>query len=223
MRDIAYDIAEGDLVMKDGDFAIASEEDTASQNGMLMLYTSVISTFNPVYGVNMYPAVNSNENVLFRKSYYWNAQMFSDGASSSNIDVYKDVVTGNYKTEISCKYPETLENPPKLIYSNFEPTKKEFTHKAQSGETIVDVCLKETGSITNIQKIMNANDFKTASPVLIEGQIVKIPAGVVIDSNVLNQFQNYENTNFADNGFIPFDTLQQLALDFENLLPTQNP
>jgi hypothetical protein len=70
-----------------------------------------------------------------------------------------------------------------------------FNYTVQPGERILDVCLNATGTIANWSKILEANSFSTWTPVLYAGQILIIPDGVEIQTNVLREMQIYPASN----------------------------
>lgn len=63
------------------------------------------------------------------------------------------------------------------------------------GESISDVVLNSTGSITNLDAILTANGFYDWSPILIAGQSIIIPDNVTYDHNTLNQLSTYKAVN----------------------------
>lgn len=63
------------------------------------------------------------------------------------------------------------------------------------GESISDVCLNSTGSITNLDAILTANGFDDWSPILTAGQSIIIPDNVTYDYNTLNQLSTYKAVN----------------------------
>lgn len=70
------------------------------------------------------------------------------------------------------------------------------------GETIRDVVINSTGvlanataTLSNWDKICNANGFTDWTPILMPGQKIIIPSDVITDSNTLNQVNSYPVNN----------------------------
>jgi hypothetical protein len=79
------------------------------------------------------------------------------------------------------------------------------TYTVRTGETIGDVCLNATGTLSNWESILNANNFLDWVPDLYPGQKIIIPDGAEIQNNVLVVTAQYPANN--DMGIPNFDDL----------------
>lgn len=62
-------------------------------------------------------------------------------------------------------------------------------------ESITDVVMNATGSLSNWDMILTANNFTDWTPDLQPGQNIIIPDGVFIDNNTLRQLGLYPSSN----------------------------
>jgi hypothetical protein len=219
MRDLKYNPELGDLFIENGDFVIATDESTDLQNGTILLDGSILSYERPYYGININRDIGSSFTKLDDSMRKWSTQVTSDGAVSNSYTI--DGNEPNLNVVISCKYPTEQGDIPELNVPDVPTTTESVNRTVLHGETIIDICLKETGNIINLESIIRANNYNSASPVINGGDNVIIPAGLIIDNNTLIQFDNYDNLNFADTGTIPDDDLNTLISDFEALMPPQ--
>lgn len=74
---------------------------------------------------------------------------------------------------------------------------KDYTVKA--GESIFDAVINATGTLANLDLVLNANGFTEWVPTLIAGQVLKIPTTVTNDLNALRQFVDYPVSNNSVN------------------------
>ena len=70
---------------------------------------------------------------------------------------------------------------------------KDYTVKA--GESIFDAVINATGTLANLDLVLNANGFTEWVPVLTAGQVLKIPDTVTNDLNAYRQFIDYPISN----------------------------
>lgn len=82
----------------------------------------------------------------------------------------------------------------------------------QEGESIWDICLNKTGTLANLDLILDANGFDTWTPNLAGAQAIIIPDGVTNDNNALHELQAYPVCN-NDNS----DTAAKIAVIFDVL------
>jgi hypothetical protein len=98
------------------------------------------------------------------------------------------------------------------------------SYPVQEGESIVDVVMNATGSLSNWDAILTANGFDDWTPVLKAGQVIIIPSTVVVDPNSLRQLQQFPICNNSVNDILTkinevFDTMNDnwiLATGFWN-------
>lgn len=72
-------------------------------------------------------------------------------------------------------------------------------YQANGGESIFDIVINATGTLANLDLVLQANGFTTWTPGLNGGELIKIPATVTKDPNALRQFENYPIANFSVN------------------------
>lgn len=82
----------------------------------------------------------------------------------------------------------------------------------QEGESLWDICLNATGTLANLDLILDANGFDTWTPVLAGGQAIIIPDTVTNDNNTLRELQTYPLCNNANT-----DTAAKIAVIFDIL------
>lgn len=82
------------------------------------------------------------------------------------------------------------------------------SYLVKAGESISDVVINATGSLVNLDKVLNANNFTTWTPVLTAGQPVLIPDTVEIDQNALRDALAYPKCNTSVNDV--FDQIAQI-------------
>lgn len=63
------------------------------------------------------------------------------------------------------------------------------------GESLWDVVLNISGSLTNLDAVLEANGFTDWVPVIIAGQSIIIPDTIFIDSNNVRELANYPSCN----------------------------
>lgn len=80
------------------------------------------------------------------------------------------------------------------------------------GESITDVVLNSTGSLSNWDSILEANGFGDWAPELLAGQSVIIPDTVTIDANTKRQLVSYPACNASVN-----DVLNKISAVFSTL------
>lgn len=74
---------------------------------------------------------------------------------------------------------------------------KDYTVKA--GESIFDAVINATGTLANLDLVLNANGFTEWVPTLIAGQVLKIPSTITKDLNAFRQFVDYPISNNSVN------------------------
>jgi hypothetical protein len=62
-------------------------------------------------------------------------------------------------------------------------------YKTKVGESIFDVCLNSTGTLQNINTILDYNEFDNWNPEITAGQTILIPDTIPIQTNVRNELQ----------------------------------
>lgn len=68
------------------------------------------------------------------------------------------------------------------------------------GESLWDVVINATGTLANLNQVLDDNGFDDWTPDLVPGAQIIISDDVVIDSNALQQFGNYPVCNTSSNG-----------------------
>jgi hypothetical protein len=69
-------------------------------------------------------------------------------------------------------------------------------YKVKNNETIVDVCLNSTGSLSSWESILNLNGFENWNPLLYNGQELQVP--LVVNNFNYTQLQQYPVNNFEN-------------------------
>jgi hypothetical protein len=69
----------------------------------------------------------------------------------------------------------------------------------KQGESIGDVVMNNTGSLSNWDEILKANEFDSWTPDLIAGQSVIIPDSLPVDANTKRQLALYPACNASVN------------------------
>jgi len=82
------------------------------------------------------------------------------------------------------------------------------TYIVKVGDTIRDVCINGTGSMSNWDAILSANGFDTWTPLLTAGQEIVVPDGVFIDTNSFADKKVYPSCNNGPANIL--DVLQQV-------------
>lgn len=67
----------------------------------------------------------------------------------------------------------------------------------EAGQSIVDICLNNVGTITAWDSILSANGFTSWTPDIQPGDQIIIPAGLTNNLNAVNQFAAYPLSNFS--------------------------
>jgi hypothetical protein len=70
-------------------------------------------------------------------------------------------------------------------------------YAVKSGETISDVVINATGTLVNLDQVLEDNAFDTWTPDLTPGQLIFISDACQIDSNALRQLQTYPICNMS--------------------------
>jgi len=82
----------------------------------------------------------------------------------------------------------------------------------KQGETIGDVVLNATGSLSNWDAILEANGAKSWIPDLVAGMVMKIPDASPIDPNTKRQLAGYPACNASIN-----DVYQKIGNVFDTI------
>ena len=76
-------------------------------------------------------------------------------------------------------------------------TSKKYYVKA--GESIYDAVINATGTLANLNLVLDANGFEDWTPILVSGQALIIPDTVTNDPNAFRQFEQYPVSNTSVN------------------------
>lgn len=74
------------------------------------------------------------------------------------------------------------------------------TYIVKTGESIWDVVINATGTLANLDQVLEDNGFLDWTPDLLPGQAIVISDAVTIDANAFRQLQTYPicNTSTQD-------------------------
>ena len=102
MKDLAYDIATMEIIIKNGDFDVNAN--MSEQNGGLFLYTKNCNLYFPMAGVGIgEQTMSSGPDVLAAELNRWQAQVKGDGAKNATWTQYIDN-DGKLNFQSSCNY-----------------------------------------------------------------------------------------------------------------------
>ena len=74
------------------------------------------------------------------------------------------------------------------------------TYIVRPGETISDVVINATGTLANLNQVLDDNGFDDWTPDLVPGQAIIISDAVTLDANALRQLQSYPVCNASLEG-----------------------
>lgn len=94
-----------------------------------------------------------------------------------------------------------IENGDPLVPVNYLPAEiksDEIFAYVESGQSIYDIVLNETGSLDNLDLVLEANGMSTWTPSLFIGQKISIPNSAVFYPNITRELKKYPVTNTID-------------------------
>lgn len=74
------------------------------------------------------------------------------------------------------------------------------TYTIRPGESLWDAIINATGSLVNLDQVLDDNGFDDWTPDLPAGTVIIISDAVALDSNALQQFGSYPVCNTSLNG-----------------------
>lgn len=152
--------------------------------------TGNISNWSQILDANSFtdwvPSLSPGQSIIIPESVIINRTVLLNLKSCCNNQRTINV------SSITSQFVQTVTYSKAII---IDTAKKENTYTVKPGETIGDICYNSTGTIKNLELIINANGFTSWVPDLTPGQKLIIPDTVEIQTNVLFQLSKNPTSN----------------------------
>lgn len=190
--DLLYDTNTQDLVLtSEGD--LATTANPSVQNGYVFLQGQAFNLNQPSTGIGFSSGIyGSDTTKMAYELNRWVQQVEQDGGSANWT-----TTNGGAPFNWQVNYLGQLVSSGSTGSTNPSGTPALTSYPVQPGQTIRDVVLNATGNIANLDDILTANNFDDWNPTLTAGQVITIPATVMIDANQLNLLTAYPVCNNA--------------------------
>lgn len=185
---------------------------------------------------NWYEIINDNDfDTLTPNLEYKTIQLRNE---INNIGACNSIDVNNFWSSINTLKEYFVTEKSTLTNYVLTPKANETTYTVKEGETLLDICVNQTGTIFNYDSINFCNNFDTLTPSLKANDIIKIPQNVEIQRNVYKSIRETLLCNSIDspvfwatitkiiNNFVPpvftFEDGYLFAYEDENIKKFEN-